>query len=574
MDDIKANRRRDDSPKPFVYAPSQSWDGNDGRWSTFIVRVGSPEQNFRVVPSTSGHETFIPVPEGCIESDPTDCGSLRGAMPFNGKESSGFLTNASSTWKPVGLYTLNLGDRLGIQENGLFGLDNVGLMLQNSGGVELSDQVVAGIATKDFYLGLFGLGVKPSNFTDFENPQPAFMRTLKDQNKIPSLSFAYTAGAAYRIPQLPGSLTLGGYDASRFTPNDQTFSFSTDDSRVLSVGLQRITALNTLLGSRSLLTSSTLTLIDSTVPHIWLPRDACDKFAEAFGLTYDPNTDLYLVNDTMHDKLTELQPTITFNLGNDNNVAKAVTIQMPYGAFDLQASHPYYENATNYFPIRRAANDTQYTLGRTFLQEAYVIADYERSNFSVYQSKFESKTPEQQIIAISTPSKAGNPNDNNNTEGVASQPDDSGLSTGAKAGIGAGIGVLVLALLALAFLWYRRRKSTQKSAKHEPPPQEVQGDIPGAELPVPREKYEMDQGDLPGSRGGAELDSKPSRLLLSDDASKYPFRNQAELPAGPLRYEMDADHGKGGKAATRGDVIHEMDGSNFVVQESRDFKQI
>jgi hypothetical protein len=27
-------------------------------------------------------------------------------------------------------------------------------------------------------------------------------------------------------------------------------------------------------------------------------------------------------------------------------------------------------NQTRYFPLQRAANDTQYTLGRTFLQEA------------------------------------------------------------------------------------------------------------------------------------------------------------------------------------------------------------
>jgi hypothetical protein len=28
------------------------------------------------------------------------------------------------------------------------------------------------------------------------------------------------------------------------------------------------------------------------------------------------------------------------------------------------------KNTTSYFPLKRAANDTQYTLGRAFLQEA------------------------------------------------------------------------------------------------------------------------------------------------------------------------------------------------------------
>lgn len=52
--------------------------------------------------------------------------------------------------------------------------------------------------TKDYYLGIFGLGPKPSNFSDFANPQPSLMQTMKDREKIPSISFAYTAGASYR----------------------------------------------------------------------------------------------------------------------------------------------------------------------------------------------------------------------------------------------------------------------------------------------------------------------------------------------------------------------------------------
>jgi len=55
------------------------------------------------------------------------------------------------------------------------------------------------------------------------------------------------------------------------------------------------------------------------------------------------------------------------------------SIVLFYAAFDLQATYLIYNNSTRYFPIRCAANE--YTLGRTFLQEAYVIANYEHSNF-------------------------------------------------------------------------------------------------------------------------------------------------------------------------------------------------
>lgn len=163
-----------------------------------MVRIGTPEQDFKVLPVSSTGETLIPVPEGCIQSDPQDCGSLRGAYPFKGFASNGFRANESSTWNNIGLYDVSLKTELGYSINALYGLDSVGLMVQNSGGPTLPGQVVGGIASKDLYLGVFGLGPKGSNFSALEYPQRSFMTTLRDEGKIPSLSYGYTAGAFYR----------------------------------------------------------------------------------------------------------------------------------------------------------------------------------------------------------------------------------------------------------------------------------------------------------------------------------------------------------------------------------------
>ena len=189
---------RSTAPAPFVYSPSLTWDGNDGSWSTFIVRVGTPSQDFRILPTTQGQETIVPVPEGCTPSDPPNCGSLRGAYPFDGAQSTGFQTNASSTWVTNGLYVLNLDADLVYPGNALYGFDTVGPEIDNSGGPTLQHQIVAGIAAKEFYLGVFGLGPEPSNFSTFADPQPSFLTSLKSANEIPSLSYGYTAGAAYR----------------------------------------------------------------------------------------------------------------------------------------------------------------------------------------------------------------------------------------------------------------------------------------------------------------------------------------------------------------------------------------
>lgn len=108
-----------------------------------------------------------------------------------------------------------------------------------------------------------------------------------------------------------------------------------------------------------------LSFLDATVSQIWLPLDACEAFERVFGLTFDTASGLYLVNETMHQDAT-----LVFTIGANTISTPTVDLSFPYAAFDLQlTAYPNAPNATRYFPLRRAANDSQYTLGRTFLQE-------------------------------------------------------------------------------------------------------------------------------------------------------------------------------------------------------------
>lgn len=166
---------------------------------------------------------------------------------------------------------------------------------------------------------------------------------------------------------------FGGYDASRFIPNDVEFNFASDISRDLVVGLQFIKYSDSKTANGVLLSEGILTFIDSTVPHIWLPVDVCEAFENAFGLTYDNASGLYPVDDTLHESLLKQNASITFTLGDEVNGGKNVDVTLPYLSFDQQAKSPFLSNSTRYFPLRRAANDTQFTLGRTFLQESYVF---------------------------------------------------------------------------------------------------------------------------------------------------------------------------------------------------------
>jgi hypothetical protein len=193
-------RRATTVPAPLSVQPSQKFDGSDGSWSTFVVSVGTPPQNFRVLPSTQITETWIISPDGCTSSDPSDCQSLRGEDVFNGQPPQGFLTASSSTWKQAGLYNLVAEDNFdNYTGNGLYGYDVLGINGGNSsGGLSLPNQLVASIATKSFFNGMFGLGAQPVSLSSAASSISGFMVNLFNNRQIPSLSYGYTAGAIYR----------------------------------------------------------------------------------------------------------------------------------------------------------------------------------------------------------------------------------------------------------------------------------------------------------------------------------------------------------------------------------------
>ena len=164
-------------------------DGNDGPWSTFFLGFGTPPQYTRMLISLTVVLPWPILPQGCIPTDPADCGNNRGAL---------FLPNESTTWKDQGLYTLESEKNLGFDDNGDFGYDTLTLGLPGTGAPALEKQVLAGIAAKDFYVGLWGLGPRPTNFTTLDNPYPSLMTNLKENQFIPSISYGYTAGAQYR----------------------------------------------------------------------------------------------------------------------------------------------------------------------------------------------------------------------------------------------------------------------------------------------------------------------------------------------------------------------------------------
>jgi len=173
---------------------SSGWAGNDGNWSTFAIDIGTPSQSFQLLPSTANGEIWAPVPEACAVPYP-DCARSRGVLSTQEDQSEGFQTNESTTWKQIGIYELGFEANLyGDNDAGLYGQDTVTIGSSSA----LENQAIAGIATSNYWLGSFGLGIVSSQFNVLTENIPTLLSTLNTQNVTPSQSYGYNAGAAYR----------------------------------------------------------------------------------------------------------------------------------------------------------------------------------------------------------------------------------------------------------------------------------------------------------------------------------------------------------------------------------------
>lgn len=197
--------------------------------------------------------------------------------------------------------------------------------------------------------------------------------------------------------------------------------------------------------------------IDSSTPYLWLPESGCDTFATALNLTYNETIQLYeLSNNSTPASLLEWNLTFNFVLSTSSPPFKTLTLTVPYDAFNLQLTYPVpnlnagkSSSRLNYFPLRKAADPAMYTLGRAFLQEVYMMVDYERNRFSLSQAVFqEDAAAEKNILSITRPEHSIWP--------APITTNANSLSTGRKVAIGiGGVTGLILGVLGTyhAFSW-------------------------------------------------------------------------------------------------------------------------
>jgi hypothetical protein len=180
------------------------------------------------------------------------------------------------------------------------------------------------------------------------------------------------------------SLTIGGFDSSRLhkgtlRQGDRTSTLSPDDTVLpnnLSFSLRSYMReskdrMNTF--QRTWLENFN---IDTSRVDSMLPEEFCVGFDSFLGLKRDNATQFLLVDADNHRRLWQRNPALFLevSLGRTNDYYKdPVIFHFSYRELALNISGPLFPSNSMYIPIRCGAAGQPLTLGRAFMQKAYII---------------------------------------------------------------------------------------------------------------------------------------------------------------------------------------------------------
>lgn len=279
------------------------------------------------------------------------------------------------------------------------------------------------------------------------------------------------------------SLTLGGYDSTRFVSHDSQFKLTQQDNmpRPLVRGIEVFTNgdekkpdhWDAPTKQLSTWDDAFLALIDSTTPYLWLPEKICDQFANAFDLTYNSTFDLYTITNEQYRRfLLPDSYSFTFSLSSIENrdnfglpldVPGVVNITIPMRAFVQTLNYPFHHQAMKYgdpavpyFSLRKAKSSSSIIIGRAFLQESYLITKYDQAVFSVHQALFPQRDAEAKLVSIEQP--------NNSPYPPPHRESGRKLNKGQVVGIGVGAILSCLICLGGLFLFCRRRTALRNAS--------------------------------------------------------------------------------------------------------------
>lgn len=510
-----------DPPSPFGMTWSSKSFGPDGPWQAVQIDVGTPAQTIALYPGGTFRSHLL-TPRICsnVTLSPDAC--FASPAGLYAVESSSTALQSVIKFPAATDYSHG-----GLQVQGRQGIGAIDQMnIGTSGGLRKTitvpnvtiaayDDIAAMYPSgsiKALQVGTLGLGYLGTENQSFTLPgQPMINGSLipgylQATDLIPSNSFGLHIGSVKS--KIKGSLYFGGYDQTRICGNisTQRGPFAgiepDDDGKKGLIDLLDI-GINVIEGSSPFNTSTITNLLASSnssigpalsvsllpeAPYLDLPKSSCDAIAAWLPVTYNMDLGLYTwnTNDPLYAQIVSSPSVLSFVFRKDQINTQNITINVPFMLLNLTLEAPLVTSTVPYFPCNAQSNG-KYSLGRSFLQAAFVGANWNSNNnegvWWLAQAPGPNIGSQSNVKSIADQDASILPSSNDwaaswkgilvpysgqsaspgptNTASSPSTPNPStGLSTGAKAGIGASVVVSAIGTIALcAFLFHRRRKS-------------------------------------------------------------------------------------------------------------------
>lgn len=497
-------------PSPIQLNTTSTYYGPDGPWQAVTVWLGSPPIAIDLYPGGS-YGSYILSREACEETS-SPCGS--GGV-FDPSHSS-TLDNNSIQYVEFSLNPQILGDTAAVKYRGkaryvmdqLAGEQNQGWRVQNLSIILASNMsmIYPDGSKYPLQVGLLALGA-PSINQSFTTDGPSINASLlagslKEQNQIARSSYGLHVGSASLGPKL--SLWIGGYDASRIIG---PVSAQQDDQGSLVIDLLDIgigvdhglspfsfTSRDGMLTNESTSTRSWVSVtMDPRAPYLGLPNSTCAAIAKNLPVTYQTKYGLYFwnVDDVQYQRIVNSPSYLSFTFRATGPSITQLVVKVPFKLLNLTLEAPLIDKPTFYFPCQPTQESSGYSLGRAFLQAAFLGVDWgedpptwylaqapgPNTASSPFQSVFGGDVSASSTVSwndtwegswspladdTSTSNQTSSIGSSSPTGSSSSKRAAGGLATGAKVGIAIASAVILIAVL-LGILFYHTHNS-QSSA--------------------------------------------------------------------------------------------------------------
>lgn len=247
-------------------------------------------------------------------------------------------------------------------------------------------------------------------------------------------------------------------------------------------------------------------LVDSSTPYMILPLEICQTFEKSLGLSWDDNAGLYLINQTEYERLKSGNGNITMNIGSNG---RSTALRLPVGSLILHAGIPLIAKPSRFFALKRANDSTPYTLGRVFLQNAYITADYDKRIFNVSRVIH---TGDSRPFALPT--------------GLPSIGGSSHVSSGAIVGVVLAVILLFIATY-LTFAWKKKRIPFSKKITNNHLDLALKAELSGEGIPRAEADSAFEKVEAPDTQRDGELNGDMPPVELPGIEARYELAAKA-----------------------------------------------